>query len=625
MKKWSGVFASVRLNRYALDSSIAAAAGQREIARQQAHRTHEERRHHDVGQVVDDVVEAPAVDTRRQLADTRQAGEPAVHAVDGGRRDHPQEGGPVVARRGRLQRGESHDGAAGGEGMDGPRRGARWYAAHALSHVPRDDGMQEWVTDANADIRLDLWLTRHADAGSRGRAAGWLEKGKVFLNGQAADPDDAGARLQAGDRVGVWIDRPGSARASDRAVRGQHHLFASWPKTRPSSSSTRPRACSSSRCPTGPGRRRRSSTCCPARSITMRAGGLYVVHRIDRDTSGLVLFARTADARDALKDQFERRTPTRVYQAVLLGEVTPERGTWTDRLAWDAEAFRQRRAHGRDARGKDAVAHYAVMEQYADAALVEVSLVTGKRNQIRVQAGMRGHPLLGERQYRFGSPAGAAGPAPHRAAGAARVAPGFRASVDRPPDACSPPDAPGRPRTCACLGRLPCDSQLDGADVCAPLALAEPQHAQRAAREWPRTMASQMSAARRPCSASITAQKPERHDDLGDERDVERALRVARALQRAGVDERDGDEEARHGEVAQQLGADLEHVRLAHAEDAEQRPRHGDEGEADHRRPRRARSARRPWRPRCCARACRRRGSGPRRSPSRPSGRPTST
>jgi 23S rRNA pseudouridine1911/1915/1917 synthase len=128
------------------------------------------------------------------------------------------------------------------------------------------------------------------------------------------------------------------------------------------------------------------------------------VHRIDRDTSGLVLFARTPEARAALKDQFERRAPTRVYQAVVEGTVDPPRGTWRDQLAWDAERLRQRKAHATDARGKDAVAEYSVIEQFEQAALVEVSLVTGKRNQIRVQAGLRGHPLLGERQYRFGSP-----------------------------------------------------------------------------------------------------------------------------------------------------------------------------------------------------------------------------
>jgi 23S rRNA pseudouridine1911/1915/1917 synthase len=265
--------------------------------------------------------------------------------------------------------------------------------------------MQEWiVTDADADVRLDLWLTRHADAGSRSRAAGWLEKGKVFLNGQAAEPRDAGYRVHSGDRVGVWIDRPGSARASDRAVRAVQHLLFVVHEDEAIVVVDKAVGLLVEPLPDRAGEEATLLDLLAARAHHDVRARYYVVHRIDRDTSGLVLFARTPAARDALKDQFERRTPTRVYQAVLLGHPTPAQGTWTDRLAWDADAFRQRRAHGRDARGKDAVAHYKVVKQFADAALVEVSLVTGKRNQIRVQAGMRGHPLIGERQYRFGSP-----------------------------------------------------------------------------------------------------------------------------------------------------------------------------------------------------------------------------
>ena len=125
----------------------------------------------------------------------------------------------------------------------------------------------------------------------------------------------------------------------------------------------------------------------------------YVVHRIDRDTSGLVLFARTLAARDALKTQFARHSPERVYLAVVSGCPSPASGAWRDMLAWDPSSLRQRKAHGRDARGKEAIANYRVVERFTDASLIEVSLVTGKRNQIRVQAAMRGHPLVGEKQY----------------------------------------------------------------------------------------------------------------------------------------------------------------------------------------------------------------------------------
>jgi 23S rRNA pseudouridine1911/1915/1917 synthase len=265
--------------------------------------------------------------------------------------------------------------------------------------------MQEWiVAESDAGMRLDLWLARRAGAGSRSRASAWIERGKVFLGGTPAVMRDASHRLPAGAHVGVWMDRPGSARASDRAAQDGLHLLrlvhedaAVLAVDKPPGLIVEPL----------PGREGEEVTLLDLLAQRFRhepRAQCFVVHRIDRDTSGLVLFARSADARDELKDQFERRTPVRVYQAVLEGRLEPPRGTWRDELAWDPERLRQRRAHATDARAKDAVARYAVMEQFAESALVEVTLVTGKRNQIRVQAGMRGHPVLGERQYRFGAP-----------------------------------------------------------------------------------------------------------------------------------------------------------------------------------------------------------------------------
>ena len=61
----------------------------------------------------------------------------------------------------------------------------------------------------------------------------------------------------------------------------------------------------------------------------------FVVHRIDRDTSGLVVFAKHAAAQAKLKDQFKRRRAERVYYAVVYGHPAPASGTWRDRVVWD--------------------------------------------------------------------------------------------------------------------------------------------------------------------------------------------------------------------------------------------------------------------------------------------------
>jgi len=266
--------------------------------------------------------------------------------------------------------------------------------------------MQEWlVSDADAGVRLDAWLARRPEVGSRRRVADWIRRGKVYLGGEPVAATQAAARLAPGDRVGLWLDRPGSAAPAERSVVPLRHLLRIVHSDAAIVVVDKPPGVLVDPLP-GDGN---------SPEVTLldllkdhgRADAharCYVVHRIDRETSGLVLFARTPVACEALKEQFEAHTPERIYQAIVLGRPHPESGTWQDWLSWDATSFRQRRAHARDARGKEALARYVVREPFAAAARVEVSLVTGKRNQIRVQAGLRGHPLLGEGQYRFGVP-----------------------------------------------------------------------------------------------------------------------------------------------------------------------------------------------------------------------------
>jgi 23S rRNA pseudouridine1911/1915/1917 synthase len=125
----------------------------------------------------------------------------------------------------------------------------------------------------------------------------------------------------------------------------------------------------------------------------------FVVHRIDQDSSGLVVFARNAAAQRALVEQFKRREPERIYLAIVHGHPSPAAGTWRDRLTWNAKALIQNVAVRGDANAEDAVSEYRVLENLRNAALLEVTLHTGRRNQIRVQAASRGHALVGERRY----------------------------------------------------------------------------------------------------------------------------------------------------------------------------------------------------------------------------------
>ena len=260
----------------------------------------------------------------------------------------------------------------------------------------------EWaVTAGAAGERLDRYLASPDRAGSRARATAALERGKVFLNDREMTRADGGTRVSEGDLVRLWTDRPGSAKR--RATLGERRDLPIVYEDDALVVLDKPAGLLAVPLPVD----RRSD----ARSVfddleayLARRGRRrpFVVHRIDRDTSGLVLFAKSAAAQQALKAQFKRREPERVYLAIVYGRPRPAAGTWRDTLAWDTRSLIQKETSPRDPRGKDAVSRYRVVEQFADAALLEVTLVTGRRNQIRIQARLRGHTLVGEQRYVYG-------------------------------------------------------------------------------------------------------------------------------------------------------------------------------------------------------------------------------
>jgi 23S rRNA pseudouridine1911/1915/1917 synthase len=125
-------------------------------------------------------------------------------------------------------------------------------------------------------------------------------------------------------------------------------------------------------------------------------GRIFIVHRLDRETSGLLVFATTPAVKRALQAQFAARTVTRVYQARVEGIVRAAEGELTDRLAED-RTLRVRIA--RDRAGREAITRYRVLERHRDTTLLELTLVTGRRGQIRAQLAALGHPIVGDRAY----------------------------------------------------------------------------------------------------------------------------------------------------------------------------------------------------------------------------------
>ena len=248
-------------------------------------------------------------------------------------------------------------------------------------------------------MRLDKFLATAERLGSRGRVVTALDKGQVFINDEEATRAHAGSLLKLGDVVRLWRDRPGSARrrrGSTEAgdVEVLYEDDALLVVNKPAGLLSVPLE-----------RKRQALSAYDHLEMHLRPHGKrrpLVVHRIDRDTSGLVVFAKTVRGQDALKEQFRRRDVERVYWALVYGHPTPSAGTWRDHLVWDTTALIQKETSPGDPRGKEAISHYRVLEVYQGTSLLEVRLETGKRNQIRLQARLRGHTLVGERRYVYG-------------------------------------------------------------------------------------------------------------------------------------------------------------------------------------------------------------------------------
>jgi 23S rRNA pseudouridine1911/1915/1917 synthase len=237
-------------------------------------------------------------------------------------------------------------------------------------------------------MRLGDRLTRMFPEASRRSIKHWLESGRVRVDGEVVRRGNAEVRpasrvalgeppppelapplrlVHADDDVIVIEKPPGLLTISTESERERtaYRLVSAWARaTRGDGRSGQP---------------------------------VFIVHRLDRETSGLIVFARTGAAKRALQEQFERRGVQRIYVAVVDGRVATDRGTLRDRLETD-ESLRvrpTRRRHG----AREAITHYRVIERRAESTVLELSLETGRRGQIRAQLAALGHPITGDARY----------------------------------------------------------------------------------------------------------------------------------------------------------------------------------------------------------------------------------
>jgi tRNA pseudouridine32 synthase/23S rRNA pseudouridine746 synthase/23S rRNA pseudouridine1911/1915/1917 synthase len=121
---------------------------------------------------------------------------------------------------------------------------------------------------------------------------------------------------------------------------------------------------------------------------------IFAVHRIDRETSGILLFARGKESEARFDKLFERHDILREYFAIVEGRLELDEGTWKNKLL-ELPSY-----HVIDSpEGKDAVTHFSVLRRSAKYTYLKLKLETGRKHQIRVQCQMAGHPVLGDPRY----------------------------------------------------------------------------------------------------------------------------------------------------------------------------------------------------------------------------------
>ncbi len=124
---------------------------------------------------------------------------------------------------------------------------------------------------------------------------------------------------------------------------------------------------------------------------------VYPVHRLDREASGVMVFAYTDAAQYQLKKQFEEHSILRQYIAIVEGDLQPTQGTWQSYLYEDGAYYV--RSVSDPTLGERAVTHYKVIKRYKNTSSLLVTLETGKKNQIRVHCKEAGHSILGDEKY----------------------------------------------------------------------------------------------------------------------------------------------------------------------------------------------------------------------------------
>lgn len=261
--------------------------------------------------------------------------------------------------------------------------------------VMNDLSERELVVE-QAGVRLDKYVAEHCPELSRTQAQKLIAGGNINVNGQAARP---GIKLSAGDRITITIPPPlpGTLAADDIPLNILYEDRDLMVIDKPAGLTVHP----------APGHPRGTlaNAVLSRLSYSPEAGDQRpgIVHRLDKDTSGLIIVAKNLAAHANLTGQFRTRSVTKLYLTLVNGRLSPEDGIIEAPIGRDFRD-RKRMAVVTANRGRAAQTRYHILDYINGYSLLEVRPETGRTHQIRVHLAAIGHPVVGDAIYGGKSP-----------------------------------------------------------------------------------------------------------------------------------------------------------------------------------------------------------------------------
>ena len=249
------------------------------------------------------------------------------------------------------------------------------------------------VEDVDAGKRLDSFLAEKNTANyTRSFIGKMIEENLVLYNGK---PSKASTKIKTGDRIELFEKEP-----EPLAVKGEEIPLEIVYEDDDLMVTNKPRGMVVHPAPGHTSGTLVNAVLSHAGESLSSINGVLrpgIVHRIDKDTSGLILVCKNDFSHKALAKQLEEHSITRRYHAICSGRLKEEQGTVSAPIGRDEKNRKQQAINYKH--GKEAITHYRLLENLQNASLLECRLETGRTHQIRVHMKSIGHPLLGDPLY----------------------------------------------------------------------------------------------------------------------------------------------------------------------------------------------------------------------------------